>query len=410
MLGMPREMQRGPLFYELLPRLCAELAPGVAYVPSSPSGGDLPFHAHAGITHYYGVGAYLRPLEDARRAEVRFAAECLAFANVPCRETIESFMRDLEMPFHHPRWKQRVPRDRGVGWDFEDVRDHYLGQLYQVVPSVLRYSDPERYLQLSQAVVGEVMGATFDEWRRANSSCRGALIFWLKDFWSGAGWGIIDALGRPKSAYYYLKRGLGPVALGCTDEGLNGVALHLSNETSRAIDAELRVVLYRAGEVVVAEQREALTLAPRGQCRFSVDGLLGRFADSAYAYRFGPPGHDLVYGELQDGRSKEVLARCFHFPAGHVRPQELDLGLHARFVAGSQGPAVHVRTRRFAQCVALDIPGYFPADDFFHLEPQGERVIPLERRSARARPSGEVSALNSMTRISIAQEPSELKQ
>ncbi len=407
MLGLPRELQRGALFYELLPRLCAELAPSTAYVPSSPSGGELPFIANAGVTHYYGVGAYLRPLDDARRAEVRFAAECLAFANVPCRETIESFMRDLEMPFHHPRWKQRVPRDRGVGWDFEDVRDHYLAELYKAAPHSLRYADPERYLQLSRAVVGEVMAATFDEWRRANSSCRGALIFWLKDFWSGAGWGVIDARGRPKSAYYYLKRCLAPIALCATDEGVNGVALHATNEGAQSIAVELHVRLFRAGEVLVGEQRHASTLAARSQARFSVDGLLERFVDSAYAYRFGPAGHDLVFAELKRAGTEEVLARCFHFPLGHVRSPELDLGLHAHFVSRDGCPYVRVKTRRFAQCVSLDVPGYLPADDFFHLEPRGERLIALVPLSGRAQLSGELSAINSIPRPSIAQQSRE---
>ncbi|MGH8337252.1 MAG: glycoside hydrolase family 2 protein, partial [Gammaproteobacteria bacterium] len=89
MWGAPRETWRSPLFDETLAQLCAENVPGVPYWPSSAHGGSFPHQANVGTTSYYGVGAYLRPLEDARSSGLKFATECLAFANIPAPSTIE---------------------------------------------------------------------------------------------------------------------------------------------------------------------------------------------------------------------------------------------------------------------------------------------------------------------------------
>src|SRR6185437_1986057 len=128
MLGLDPAMGRGELFGELLPAALERSGADAIYVPSAPSGGARPFRPDQGVANYYGVGGYRRPLADARLAGVRFAAECLAFANVPDEAGVEAVLPDApgDVVVHHPRWKAGVPRDVGTGWDFEDVRDHYL--------------------------------------------------------------------------------------------------------------------------------------------------------------------------------------------------------------------------------------------------------------------------------------------
>ncbi len=137
MLGLPPEMRAQTLFTQQLPSIVAALRPDVPYVSELAqrarrrcrgSANAWPFATRAGITHYYGVGAYQRPLEDARRANVRFASECLAFANVPDDVALNAV--PLASKPHEPRWKAAVPRDPGAGWDFDDVREHYLRTLY----------------------------------------------------------------------------------------------------------------------------------------------------------------------------------------------------------------------------------------------------------------------------------------
>ena len=231
-----------PFFGEELPGIAAKCCPGLPYIPSAPCGGDLPFRTRSGVANYFGVGAYLRPLEDVRRAEVRFASECLAFANVPEPEMLEKMA--IATPGGssptHPAWKRAVPRDSGTGWDFEDVRDHYLKLLYSADPVALRYTDTTRYWELSRMVSGEVMAEVFGEWRRPASPCGGGIILWSADLEPGAGWGILDSQGQPKAAYWFLKRALAPCAIWTTDEGLNGVDIHVANDCPAALDAWLR--------------------------------------------------------------------------------------------------------------------------------------------------------------------------
>jgi beta-mannosidase len=381
MLAIPPDQWGRSLFHERLPRWSAESAPNVPYWPSSPSGGPLPFHTDVGVAHYYGVGAYLRPLEDARRSNVRFASECLAFANVPEQSTIDRLLPAGESPIHHPRWKARVPRDHGAGWDFEDVRDHYLEALFGVHPMRLRYADMDRYLALSRVVSGEVMTRTIGEWRRAGSSCAGALIWFYQDLWAGAGWGLLDASGRPKPAYYAVKRAMQPVAIAITDEGANGLQVHVANDRATDLPGVLRVALFRDGRTCVATGSAEVTVAARGTTASSADAVLGRFHDVSYAYRFGPPGHDLVVATLHDTTGARV-ADAFHFPVGLSSARVEEVGLTADAERRADGSvALFVRAEQLAQFVAIDAGAALPDDNYFHVAPGDARVVVIPRVS-----------------------------
>lgn len=400
MLGAPPEAWSGPVFDEVLPEAVARLRPDIAYVPNSPSGGPLPFVADKGVTHYYGVGAYMRGLDDARRANVRFAAESLAFANVP----EEVSLRSGKPPAitHHPDWKRAVPRDAGASWDFEDVRDHYLERLYGLEPSRLRREDPERYFSLSRATVAEVMEETFAEWRRPASPTSGALVWLLQDLQAGAGWGVIASDGEPKSAWHGLARAFRPVQLTLTDEGVNGLALHVLNERPEPLAATVELTCWRAGEVAVIQAKRDVALAPRAAVTLSAFELIGRFFDIAYAYRFGPPGHDATSAVLRDTAGGAVLAEAFHFPLGrgHERDQT---GLAAKLEREGDEWSLVLSTRRFAQSVEIIDPGWRPEQNWFHLAPGEPRRVRLRQRpGVSGAPAGEVRAVNASDRASYA--------
>jgi beta-mannosidase len=391
MMGVSERSWCSPLFDEILPTITREIRPDCAYVENSPSGGALPFHSNAGVAHYYGVGAYRRPLEDARRANVRFASECLGFANVP---DAASVARDFgEEPLSNPLWNARIPRDWGASQDFEQVRDHYVEDLYSVDAQELRARDPQHYLNLGRAAVAEAMEATFAEWRRAGSQTGGGLVWFFKDLWPSCGWGVLDWRGEPKSAWYALKRAFRPVQLAVTDEGVNGLMLHLINETADAIEAVVTLECLKDGKTSVMQTERAVTLAPRSTTAIPDVEFWGAFFDTTYAYRFGPPSHDATVATLATPAG-ELLAEAVHFPLGRAALPAAG-ALAVALEEDGETWQLRLRAFSFAQSVRIGDAGFRPEDDWFHLAPGREKIVRLNARAhaKAAAPRGLVAPL-----------------
>jgi beta-mannosidase len=376
MVGIPRDGWRNDLFARVLPGVCEELDPGACYVPSTPHGGAMPFHTASGVTHYFGVGAYRRPLEDARRASVRFASECLAFANVPADDVVDEVMKGAPPAPHDPRWKRRVPRDAAAGWDFEDVRDHYVRERFGLDPFALRASDPRAYLEWGRIASGEVMAAVFSEWRSARSTCRGGLVWFLRDLWPGAGWGVLDSRGRPKACFHFLARVWQPRAVVVTDEGLDGLHLHVVNETAAALTGTLSLTLLRNGRMPVAHAQEDVEVPARAVRTRQAEEMFGAFHDTACAYLFGPRQYDVAVATLSaDGA---VVGQAFHFPVAarvaSARASDVAVRAHR---GGAGRWDVTVRSDTFLHAVRFDAGALRADDDYFHLVPGVEKTTVL---------------------------------
>jgi beta-mannosidase len=384
MLGAPPEDWSGPVFDAVLPRLVAQHRPGLPYVANSPSGGALPFVVDEGVSHYFGVGAYRRPLEDARRAHVRFASECLAFANVP---------RDAAL------MATGVPKDAGADWDFADVRQHYAHALFgDCLPDSDSSSGSCLGHAFAEAASAHVMETTFHEWRRPASPTRGALVLALSNLAPGAGWGVIDERGQPKAAYYGLKRAMQPLHLGVSDEGVNGLHLHLVNERAEAFSGAIVLEAYRDGRTVVARGEVPVTLAPREARTLPAFSLLSSFFDLTYAYRFGAPQHDATHIRLLDASGTPV-AEAFHFTqTARISPEPT--GLAAALSRDEEGWWLTLQCARLARFISIECPGYLPDDHGFPLAPNVERRLRLQPASYRqAAPGGVVRALNTRDEV-----------
>lgn len=375
-----RELWSPGLFHRTIAARVEAL--GIPYVTSSAHGGAFPHAANAGTSSYYGVGAYLRPLDDARRSELVFATECLAFANIPGERGLPG---GPGVRVHHPAWKARSPRDLGAGWDFDDVRDHYVGRLFGVDPAALRVSDHDRYLALGRVATGEVMARAFAEWRRERSPTRGALIWFLRDLWPGAGWGLIDAHGVPKPAWWIARHALLPLTLAITDEGTNGLALQIANDRATAVSGSLDLTLWRGGAMDVGRMSREVTVSAHSTLELPAATMFDYFADLSWAYRFGPPMAHAIHATFAG-------ATAWWFPAGIG--SEHGLGSSTLSVE-VHGNSVRIHAAGIARHVAIDLPGWLPSDNYFHLAPGDMCSVSFEPVHASGRPRGTITALNS---------------
>ncbi len=376
MAGRPASEWGHALFDRVLAGAAAAGRPDVPYVTNAPSGGELPIGGSAPVSHFFGVGAYLRPLADA--AGVRFAAACLAFSN----PADPAGCRALCGAPGDGDWAASVPRDPGLSWTFEDVRDHYVGRLFGADAAALRRTDPEGWLAVGRAAVALAMQSAMSTWR-ADPACGGALVLALQDRVAGPGWGVLDHRGRAKSALHALAAVCRPVQVLLQDRGLDGVVVHLVNDTGEA--RRLRLVvrgLSEAGIVEVLADAEQV-LGARAVATVAAAALMGRFRDLVGAWRFGTPPYVVLGAALLDGET--MISESVLFPQGPALGTG-DVGLAAKLEAD----VLTVAARGFAQFVAIDDEACVPDIDHFHLWPGEARRV----RLSGGRPGGSVRALN----------------
>ena len=332
---------------------------------------------------------------------MRFTTECLAFSHLPEPESPAAIPLESQPGGDVARWKARVPRDGGARWDFEDIRDHYVALLFGVDASQLRAEDPDRYLALGRATSAIVIERTLQEFRRRESPCGGALTWLWADAWTGAGWGCVDVEGRPKSAWYGMRRASRPVAIALTNEGLDGVDLHAMERHAECRWAA-RCTCVSCARVATSPSRRAFrsTRAAHGEATHSIDSLLGRFTDVSHAYRFGAPGHDVVHavwmsdGELATAASDVAHSRFGGVPIideaallvhGDRRPMS-DTGLEAHVVGIDAAGVVDLSlsAASLAQQVRIGSAGHVASDSYFTLLPGTERRVRLVPHGTRA--------------------------
>ena len=332
-----------------------------------------------------------------RPVQESFAAECLAFANPPSPGAVERHFGSAAAAGHHPDWKAGVPRDRGASWDFEDVRDFYVREVFGVDPLAVRRADPERYLQLGRMAVAEAMGRCFSFWRQPGSGCDGALVLSAKDVVPGAGWGLLDVDGAPKAALDVLARVWEPVGVTITDAGLNGVRIGLHNDSGADIGGELRLQATDVRGSVVVDAKCDVVVPAHSARTWHDHEITGEFRDLSGAFGFGAPvvdGIDVRWWLPQAGRSaRECLV---------TQPRPGQSASVLRATALRSGPdrfEVEVSADVAVRYVTLDLPGWRLSDNAFHLLAGVPYTVSVQ--GSGAAPTGWVSSVDTLAPVPV---------
>ena len=148
-----------------------------------------------------------------------------------------------------------------------------------------------------------------------------------------------------------------------------------STKPPSRLNGSVELLLLKDGHVVVARQEAPCQAPPRGRQTFAADALLDGFHDSTYAYRFGPPEHEVAIATLFDDQH-QVVSEAFYF----VKPTEpaflpaVQFEIEAESV-GDGSYQVALCCDHFLQSVSLNAKGFLPDDNYFHLVPSRRKLV-----------------------------------
>ncbi len=179
-------------YFDLLPRVVAELDPTRPYWANSPWPGPglagglaTPNDADHGDRHTWDERT-----ESYTKIVPRFCGE-FGHQSPSCRATLGRVLGPGEMRVGSPGLEHR---QRGMG----GTAQHINGPLVEWFRPAASFDEWHYLAQLLQARAMRI-GV---EWLRVNQPrCMGALIWQLNDAWPGLSWSLIDADGREKPAY-----------------------------------------------------------------------------------------------------------------------------------------------------------------------------------------------------------------
>ncbi|SDE35303.1 glycoside hydrolase family 2 protein [Glycomyces harbinensis] len=340
-------------YYDLLPRIVADLAPQIGYTPGSPftpagSGlGDDPDHndPHQGTMHIWDVWNE-KDYTAYRDYTPRFVAE-FGWQAPPTWATLTRAISDDPLT---PESPGMIVHQKAVGGN-DKLTDGLLPHLR--LPNDM--SDWHWAMQLNQAnAVRTGIG-----WFRSRAPvCSGNIVWQLNDSWPVTSWSAVDGDGRPKPLLYALRH-VNRERLLTDQPAPDGLEASILNDTDRRWTGELLLERRDYDGVVLAGTAVPVAVEPRGAQRVPIPREIG----TALA-----PERELVVASLHGTRDLWFFAEY-----RDSEPATFD----AQAIRVPEGYELTVRARTLIRDLTLLIDKLDPAgfvDDALNTLLPGEHV------------------------------------
>ena len=180
------------LYFDVLPRVVADLDPGRTYLVGSPSSGDRwhdPNDPSRGVIHSWIPDDY-RAYDD---VHPRFVSE-FGFQGPPARSTFDAAAEESDPAPFSPGTVQRQKAEGGTE-RINDVLHAHFG-----VPV-----DFNEWYWLAQLNQARAVRYGIERFRVLEPYCRGTVLWQLNDCWPALSWSVIDVADRWKPAAYAVR-------------------------------------------------------------------------------------------------------------------------------------------------------------------------------------------------------------
>ncbi|MFI7037629.1 glycosyl hydrolase 2 galactose-binding domain-containing protein [Microbispora rosea] len=293
----------GGFYYDLLPRVVAELDPSRPYWPGSPYSGspDLPPNDPAkGTVHIWTVWN-IHDYTHYATYTPRFVAE-FGFQGPPTYATLRAAVSDDPLT---PVSPGVAHHQKAIDGDLKLLRG-----LGEHLPRPDGFDDWHYYTQLNQA---RAMAFGIERFRALAPHCMGTIVWQLNDCWPVTSWAAVDGGGRRKPLWYALRRAYADRLL--TFQGDQGGTVAVVNDTDEPWSGELAVDrLTLAGEIL-AKERFDVSVPARGTASVELPELP---RGGAWA---GHPAGEVLVATLDDVRALRFPSED---PAMDYPPAEMD--------------------------------------------------------------------------------------